>query len=82
MEPGRGLNLAPELIKQLVPGTLDRTTINEQLAALKRAIFERALGAELTHDLGYEKGEPMGLSEFPCSRRVENYTDGRTNRSA
>lgn len=57
IEPGRGLNLDPELIKQLVPGTLDRTTINEQLAALKKAIFERALGAELTHHLGYEKGE-------------------------
>lgn len=57
VEPGRGLNLDPELIKQLVPGTLDRATINEQLAALKKAIFERALGAELTHHLGYEKGE-------------------------
>ncbi|WP_321874850.1 hypothetical protein [Burkholderia cenocepacia] len=35
IEPGKGLNL--ELIKQLVPGTLDRATINEQLAALKKA---------------------------------------------
>lgn len=35
IEPGKGLNLDPELIKQLVPGTLDRATINEQLAALK-----------------------------------------------
>lgn len=42
---------------QLVPGTLDRASINEQLAALKKAIFERALGAELTHHLGYEKGD-------------------------
>ena len=57
VEPGKGLNLDPELIKQLVPGTLDRATINEQLAALKKAIFERALGGELTHHLGYEKGE-------------------------
>ncbi|KGX17197.1 putative transposase [Burkholderia pseudomallei] len=40
IEPGKGLN--PELIKQLVPGTLERATINEQLAALKKAIFERA----------------------------------------
>ncbi|OOA53592.1 hypothetical protein A8F60_26740 [Burkholderia cenocepacia] len=47
IEPGKGLNLDPELIKQLVPGTLDRATINEQLAALKKAIFERALGGEL-----------------------------------
>ncbi len=57
IEPGKGLNLDPELIKQLVPGTLDRATINEQLAALKKAIFERALGGELTHHLGYEKGD-------------------------
>ncbi|MCG1039384.1 IS256 family transposase, partial [Mycetohabitans sp. B7] len=57
IKPGRGLNLDPELIKQLVPGTLERTTINEQFAALKKAIFERALGAELTHHLGYEKGQ-------------------------
>ncbi|WP_224052114.1 IS256 family transposase, partial [Burkholderia cepacia] len=57
IEPGKGLNLDPELFKQLVPGTLDRATINEQLAALKKAIFERALGGELTHHLGYEKGE-------------------------
>ncbi|ENC7005784.1 TPA: IS256 family transposase, partial [Burkholderia multivorans] len=55
VEPGKGLNLDPELIKQLVPGTLDRASINEQFAALKKAIFERALGGELTHHLGYEK---------------------------
>ncbi|AIO74964.1 transposase, Mutator family domain protein [Burkholderia multivorans] len=54
IEPGKGLNLDPELIKQLVPGTLDRATINEQLAALKKAIFERALGGELTHHFGMD----------------------------
>ncbi|CAG9247717.1 hypothetical protein BDI4_210032 [Burkholderia diffusa] len=62
IEPGKGLNLGPELIKQLVPGTLDRTTINEQLAALKKVIFERALGGELPHHLGYEKGEAKPAS--------------------
>lgn len=51
------MNLDPELIKQLVRGTLDWATINEQFAALKTAIFERALDGELTHHLGYEKGE-------------------------
>ncbi|MDN7684191.1 DNA (cytosine-5-)-methyltransferase [Burkholderia cenocepacia] len=75
IEPGKGLNLDPELIKQLVPGTLDRATINEQLAALKKAIFERALGGELTHHLGYEKGDAKPadipdhdvlLAGFPC----------------
>ena len=27
---------------------------------LKKALLERALGAELTHHLGYEKGDPGG----------------------
>ncbi|AIV63120.1 putative transposase [Burkholderia pseudomallei K42] len=27
IEPGKGLNLDPELIKRLVPGTLERATI-------------------------------------------------------
>ncbi|ABO58961.1 hypothetical protein Bcep1808_6036 [Burkholderia vietnamiensis G4] len=27
IEPGKGLNLDPELIRQLVPGTLDRETL-------------------------------------------------------
>jgi Flp pilus assembly pilin Flp len=27
---------------------------------LKKALLERALGAELTHHLGYEKGDPAG----------------------
>jgi hypothetical protein len=42
---GQELESGPELIKQLVPGTLDRATLNERLAALKKAIFECALGA-------------------------------------
>jgi transposase-like protein len=27
---------------------------------LKKALLERALGAELTHHLGYERGDPAG----------------------
>lgn len=27
---------------------------------MKKALLERALGAELTHHLGYEKGDPAG----------------------
>lgn len=73
IEPGKGLNLDPELIKQLVPGTLDRATLTEQLAALKKAIFERALGGELTHHLGYERGEARPESATNhrngCSRK-------------
>ena len=66
IEPGQGLNLDPELIKQLVPGMLDRSTLEVQLRALKKAIFERALGAEMTHHLGYSKGEakPAELANY------------------
>jgi len=39
IEPGNGLNLDPEPTKQRVPGTLDRATINEQLAARNEAIY-------------------------------------------
>lgn len=55
------MNLDPELIKQL-PRRLDWATTNEQLAALKKAILERALGGELIHHQGYEKGEPSRLA--------------------
>jgi transposase-like protein len=30
---------------------------------LKKALLERALGAELTHHLGYEKGDPAGRGD-------------------
>ena len=30
------------------------------LKQLTKAVLERAMGAELTHHLGYEKGEPSG----------------------
>ncbi len=43
-ELGKGVNLGPEFVEQLMPGALDRATINEQLEALKKAIVERALG--------------------------------------
>ncbi len=36
IEPGKGLNLDPELIMQLMPGPLDRATINEQGLASRR----------------------------------------------
>lgn len=60
--PRKGLNLDPELIKQRVPGTLDRATINAHPAALKKANFEHALCCALTHHLDYEKDEtkPVG----------------------
>jgi transposase-like protein len=81
IEPSKGLNLDPELIKQLVPGTLDRATINEQLDALTKAIFERALDGELTHHLGYETGDATpasGTNHRNGTNRKRITTDGDT----
>jgi putative transposase len=41
---------------------------------LKKALLERALGAELTHHLGYEKGDPGGRG----SGNSRNGTSGKT----
>src|ERR1700751_1334824 len=41
---------------------------------LKKALLERALGAELTHHLGYEKGDPAG----PGTGKARNGTYAKT----
>ncbi|MFM0046010.1 transposase [Paraburkholderia sediminicola] len=71
----------PTPIKQQYPGTLDRATINKQLATLKKAIFELTLGGEMNHYFGYETGEakPAGSAHHrngPGRRRL--MADGDT----
>src|SRR6516225_5488521 len=55
--------ITPELLDQLLgnyqkPG--DLTGEDGLFKQLKKALIERALGAELTNHLGYEKGDPAG----------------------
>ncbi|GGI34460.1 hypothetical protein GCM10010987_79490 [Bradyrhizobium guangdongense] len=55
--------ITPELLDQLLanyskPENL--TGENGLFKQLKKALIERALGAELTEHLGYEKGDPAG----------------------
>ncbi|WLB93471.1 IS256 family transposase (plasmid) [Bradyrhizobium japonicum USDA 135] len=57
-------DFSPEILDQLLAGGSLKP---EDLAGedglsrrLKKALLERALGAELTHHLGYEKGDPAG----------------------
>jgi putative transposase len=49
------------------PATKSRKTC--LFKQLKKALLERALGAELTHHLGYEKGDP-------ASRGTSNNRNG------
>lgn len=56
-------DFSPEILDQLLSGGLkseDLTAENGLFRRLKKALLERALGAELTHHVGYEKGDPAG----------------------
>jgi putative transposase len=55
--------LTPELLDQLLTGyekPEDLTGDDGLFRRLKKALIERALGAELTDHLGYAKGDPAG----------------------
>ena len=55
--------LTPEILDQLLAGyerPEDLTGDDGLFRRLKKALIERALGAELTDHLGYEKGDPAG----------------------
>jgi hypothetical protein len=48
----------PKVMESLVPGPISPDEANRLINGFKKALFERALGAELTHRLGYGKDEP------------------------
>ena len=48
--------IPPELLDQLVKGPLTAESVQEVSQAFKKALIERALGAEMSHHLGYPAG--------------------------
>jgi len=58
-----------ELIDQLVTGPMSAEAVNAASMAFKKALIERALGAELSHHLGYPPG-----AERPAEAR--NHRNG------
>jgi putative transposase len=69
--------VTPELLDQLLANYKkpeDLTGEDGLFKQLKRALIERALGAELTEHLGYEKGDPAGR----CSGNSRNGTSSKT----
>src|SRR5712671_6014712 len=55
--------ITPELLDQLLANyekPEDLTGAEGLFKQLKKALIERALGAELSDHLGYEKGDPAG----------------------
>ena len=51
-------SIPKELIDQFVTGPMSAEAVNAASMAFKKALIERAMGAELSHHLGYRDGEP------------------------
>ena len=70
------------IIEELMKGyqrPSDLTGPGGIMEELHKRLYERVLGAELTHYLGYEKGEaPPGLAE---GQRRENYRNGSSKKT-
>ncbi len=49
-------SIPKELIDRMVSGPMDAEAVNAAAMAFKKALIERALGAELSHHLGYPPG--------------------------
>jgi len=48
--------IPPELLDELVKGPMSAQAVDDASRAFKKALIERALGAEMTHHLGYAAG--------------------------
>lgn len=72
--PSSGPVIPPELLDSLVTGPVTAEGFAELVLSFKKALMERALGGELTHHLGYGRGEPKP-EEVPNHR---NGTSGKT----
>ena len=49
-------SILKELVDQFVDGPMTGEAVNAATAAFKKALIERALGAEMSHHLGYANG--------------------------
>ena len=69
-----------ELIDQFVTGPMSAEAVNAASAAFKRALIERALGAELSHHLGYvlgaDKPQEVGNCRNGASAKTVLTDDG------
>ncbi|GAB1411704.1 MAG: IS256 family transposase [Xanthomonadaceae bacterium] len=63
-----------EVIEQLVSGPMTAEAVNAASMAFKKALIERALGAELTHHLGYPPG-----AEKPAD--ADNHRNGASSKT-
>jgi transposase-like protein len=63
-----------ELLDQLVKGPMTAEAVDDVSRAFKKALIERALGAEMSHHLGYAAGTPKPDS-------ATNHRNGRSGKT-
>jgi len=68
------VTIPPELLDQVVKGPMTPEEVQAVCLSLKKAIIERAMGAELSHHLGY----PPGQARPPGQGNHRNGTTGKT----
>src|ERR1700690_2182740 len=67
-------SIPKELIDQFVTGPMSAEAVNAASAAFKKALIERALGAELGHHLGYRSGDAK-------PEEAVNYRNGKSGKT-
>ena len=66
--------IPPELLDQLVKGPMSAEAVQDASTAFKKALIERALGAEMSHHLGY----PAGADKPADATNQRNGKSGKT----
>ena len=66
--------IPPELLDQLVQGPMTAAAVEDVSRAFKKALIERALGAEMSHHLGY----PAGGDKPESATNHRNGNSGKT----
>ena len=67
-------SIPEELIDQIVKGPMSAEAVQAASMAFKKALIERALGAELSHHLGY----PPGAARPEEAKNHRNGASGKT----
>src|SRR6476469_5257715 len=62
-----------ELLEQLIPGPVTPAQFEDIFQQFKKAFMERALGAEMTHHLGYapSQAKPAGVTNHRNGKGVK-----------
>ena len=76
-------SIPKELIDQFVSGPMSAEAVNAASMAFKKALIERALGAELGHHLGYPAGaaKPEEASNHRNGTSAKTVLTGRRRRA-